>query len=425
MANDAGISSPMTVGQAILVPTPGVRGLTGEKGDTGPQGPQGAKGDQGIQGAQGPQGDPGPTGPQGIQGPTGPEGKQAAGLMLLGVVSDKSALPAGASKGDAWKTGDTGDVWTYDGAKWHDVGQIQGAKGSTGPAGPQGPQGPAGPDGKPGMVWQGAYSSSTQYYTNDVVYYAGQSWIARVDTVGNTPPTISNYNTWWYRVAQNGADGATGPAGPAGTTDYNGLVNVPATFPPSKHTHLSTDITDAVATPYGTTGDAGKLLKLDKYGRISTSATPSSANDVATKSYVDLGDATPGWSATGLTLKSSGGSVSTGTGGSFTYRYRTDRGIFELEYAIIFGSYASIPGGTLQITGVPKSQVGFSLGSGACWYESAHVDWQVLPRYENGLINFLAPLSTSNPQLGIVTDNAPFALNARYNRMYGRIAYAV
>lgn len=46
-------------------------------------------------------------------------------------------------------------------------------------------------------------------------------------------------------VAEQGPIGQTGDTGPAGTTDFTQLQNVPATFPPSAHTHPLAQVTDA------------------------------------------------------------------------------------------------------------------------------------------------------------------------------------
>ena len=38
---------------------------------------------------------------------------------------------------------------------------------------------------------------------------------------------------------------SSGPPGPPGTTDWNGITNKPATFPPSAHVHPDVNSTDA------------------------------------------------------------------------------------------------------------------------------------------------------------------------------------
>ncbi len=157
--------------------------------DSGPAGPPGAAGAQGVAGATG------PAGPQGVAGPAGPIGPR-------GIAGP--AGPAGA-------TGATGPA---------------GANGAIGPVGPIGPTGatgaagatgPVGPAGSPGLVFQGSYSSSTNYAFGDVVSWQGASFVSlSASNHGNTPsfsPAV-----WGVLSAQGaqGSTGATGSAGPAG-----------------------------------------------------------------------------------------------------------------------------------------------------------------------------------------------------------------
>ena len=99
--------------------------LTGG-GGVGPAGPIGPAGAVGPQGAAGPIG---PGGPTGNTGPSGPAGS------------------AGAT----------------------------GPAGLNGPAGPPGSTGPAGPAGPQGLVWQGDFSSSTNYNQNDAVHFTDEA----------------------------------------------------------------------------------------------------------------------------------------------------------------------------------------------------------------------------------------------------------
>lgn len=65
------------------------------------------------------------------------------------------------------------------------------------------------------LVWKGAWSGSTVYDSDDVVSYAGSSWVSRIaGNLGNTP---SAGLPAWDLVAQKGA---AGPQGPAGTSPW-------------------------------------------------------------------------------------------------------------------------------------------------------------------------------------------------------------
>jgi hypothetical protein len=132
----------------------GPKGDTGAVGPTGPAGatgPTGPKGDTGASGAQGPQGIPGPTG---ATGPMGPQGPAGVGIVLKGTVDTVNDLPLDPQQGDAWVVEATGDLWSWNGTAWVNLGPIQGPQGETGPQGEPGipgPQGPIGPQGSEGQ----------------------------------------------------------------------------------------------------------------------------------------------------------------------------------------------------------------------------------------------------------------------------------
>ena len=83
----------------------------------------------------------------------------------------------------------------------------QGPAGATGPAGPQGPQGLPGPAGASGLNFQGAYGALTTYALNDVVTYAGSSFVSLgAGNKGNTPGVTSE----WAVLAQGGTGTGSG-----------------------------------------------------------------------------------------------------------------------------------------------------------------------------------------------------------------------
>jgi hypothetical protein len=131
----------------------GPKGDKGDKGDPGIQGPKGDTGPQGLQGPighEGPAGATGPQGPKGDTGATGPKGADGSGVTIRGTVPTSTDLPASGAPGDMYIADDTSHGWTWDGAKWIDVGPIRGPKGDQGIAGPQGIQGPKGDTGAQG-----------------------------------------------------------------------------------------------------------------------------------------------------------------------------------------------------------------------------------------------------------------------------------
>ena len=148
----------------------GDTGATGAKGDTGDTGPTGAQGIQGVQGVKGDTGDTGATGAKGDTGDTGPtgaNGSPGASVRILGEVATTGNLPTDPTPeiGDSYIVTADGNLYTWTGASYLDVGQIvgpqgptgatgavgaTGAKGDTGDTGPQGEQGVQGIQGVKG-----------------------------------------------------------------------------------------------------------------------------------------------------------------------------------------------------------------------------------------------------------------------------------
>ena len=96
-----------------------------------------------------------------------------------------------------------------------------GVAGATGPAGPQGPQGIQGPAGASGLNFQGAYGALTTYALDDVVTYAGSSFVSLAEgNNGNTPGVTSE----WAVLAQGGT-GSGGGVGVAYQGTYGSTAN--------------------------------------------------------------------------------------------------------------------------------------------------------------------------------------------------------
>lgn len=228
----------------------GIRGDTGAQGPQGIQGPAGQVGAAGPQGPTGPQGSPGPQGApgrdgaQGIQGDRGVTGAQGpagpVGITWQGTyasATNYAANDAVAWNGQSWLSlhdsnhGNTPDNspadWTLLAAAGATGPQglqglqgIQGPQGNTGPQGAKGDTGDTGPQGiqgAPGLIYQGLYSSATNYALHDAVTYSGGTWISLgAANHGNTPDASP---TWWQQIA---APGLQGPAGPQGTKGDTG-----------------------------------------------------------------------------------------------------------------------------------------------------------------------------------------------------------
>lgn len=173
------------------------------------------------------------------------------GLTILGTLANTSLLPpTGNEPGDGYLI--DGDLWTWDGDSWENVGSIEGPAGPTGPAGadgadgvdgdsayevavangfvgteaawlaslvgPEGPIGPEGPEGPigPGLTYEGTWSSVTAYQVGDVVSHASNTWIANAANTNSEPGVGADWDPLDLPAGPAGADGATGPAGADG-----------------------------------------------------------------------------------------------------------------------------------------------------------------------------------------------------------------
>lgn len=225
-------------------------GTQGPPGAPGPAGPTGPAGPQGATGIQGPAGSTGPAGTTGPPGPAGPSGAGAfvyqgtyqstanysqgavvtfGGSTFVSTINSNHGNTPSASP-SAWGTlalGATGQQGPVGPAG--PVGsQGPAGVGPQGPAGPAGSQGPVGPTGPPGMIYQGTYSSMTNYALGDVVLYSGASWVSLIaSNHGNTPN--QSPSSWGMLTAQGpqGAPGVQGAPGPTGAAGALGPVGPP------------------------------------------------------------------------------------------------------------------------------------------------------------------------------------------------------
>jgi len=140
-------------------------GYTGSAGFTGSFGFTGSQGDQGY------------TGSAGLDGYTGSRGDDGTSIKIVGIVPTSNDLPDpyNGDVGDGYIVANTGNLWTWSGSAWTEVGRILGYTGSQGPAG-----GYTGSKGDPGV----AASFTTRAYTGD-----GSTTEFEI-TAGNTIQTI-------------------------------------------------------------------------------------------------------------------------------------------------------------------------------------------------------------------------------------------
>ena len=286
----AGVSSPPLTGPKGDKGDPGEPGRDGVDGKPGERGPRGLPGDKGERGEQGPKGERGPQGEPGedgtmtfedltpeqresLRGPRGVPGKDGE--------KGERGLPGEPGKdGKPGDKGDKGDPFTYE--DFTDE-QLQALKGERGDKGERGPAGPAGNDGKDGADGstgpQGprgkafTYDDFTPEQLEGLKGERGPRGLPGEDGAKGEPgepgpagkqgargPKGDKGDPFEYEdftseqlkalTGPQGPKGATGARGPAGTTSWSGITDKPSTFPPAKHTHKASDITDGVNKQY-------------------------------------------------------------------------------------------------------------------------------------------------------------------------------
>lgn len=78
-----------------------------------------------------------------------------------------------------------------------------------------------GPVGPAGVNQRGNYSAGTAYAIRDIVQYGGSTWIAKVATTGNAPPTLpTTENTQWLLFARSGTAGVVDRGTYSGAAAY-------------------------------------------------------------------------------------------------------------------------------------------------------------------------------------------------------------
>ncbi len=206
---------------------------------------QGPIGLTGAPGVAGPAGAAGAIGATGAMGPSGPAGSSVGGAT--GSYQGSYRLATSYGLGDVVEyqgssyvslgVGNSGNVPGSSAGYWGLLAQggtgptgPMGATGAAGVAGPAGPVGAAGPagvagpsgsQGSPGLVYQGAYASSTNYGLGDVVVWQGSSYSSLVAANAGNTPSLSPGQ--WGVLTSIGPVGATGAAGATGGMGPQGL----------------------------------------------------------------------------------------------------------------------------------------------------------------------------------------------------------
>ena len=161
ISNIGGSLSLSDADQILITFIPAV---LGNQGYAGSQGDIGYTGSQGITGYTGSFGNTGYTGSRGYTGSKGDTGNDGTSITIAGSVPNVNVNPPNnpqttlnnafpsATAGDGVVDQTLGDLWTYDGSTWTNVGQFVGFTGSQGNIGYTGSQGTTGFTGSRGAT---------------------------------------------------------------------------------------------------------------------------------------------------------------------------------------------------------------------------------------------------------------------------------
>jgi hypothetical protein len=278
----------------------------------------------GVQGPEGPVGPEGPAGPVGPAGPEGPEGP-------AGPVG-----PAGAP-GVAGERGERGEMGP---------GGLPGIPGAPGEPGAVGPAGPVGPK---GVNWRGNYVMNSTYVLHDAVYYSGASFVCRVASSFNVPPTTSggSLNANWDYLSFRGEKGDKGDS-PSLTVSSSTLTagsNATAsiTGTPAAGYNIAFGLPRG---PVGETGPMGRGVNwrgawTDSVGYAQADIVSHDGTTYIATAAIAAGPVAPGSpGATGWDLFAAGGDAgSGGSGGGSTLWYSHLPGRWVQANSQIFTGY--------------------------------------------------------------------------------------
>ena len=252
------------------------------------------------------------TGVSGVAGPAGPRGPQGA------------TGPAGPA-GPRGATGPAGPA---------------GPRGETGPAGPRGETGPRG---EPGSGFQLLGTKPTAgELPGDA--HAGDAWLVEGSVWVWSGSEWTNVGEIQGPAGERGERGEPGPAGAKGAQGDRGPAGERGE--PGPTGPAGPRGADGAQGPAGARGPAGPAGERGPQG-------PS--------------EAPAPWSTSGVTFRDNG-TIRLGVGGGFAYRWRVDRGLFQLFFDIRFGRGASSGGGPVKLT-IPQRPAGGieAVGHGSYW----------------------------------------------------------
>jgi len=173
-----------------------------------------------------------------------------------------------------------------------------------------------------------------------------------------------------------GPPGATGPTGPKGDKGDTGATGPQGLQGPKGDT--------GPQGAQGVKGDKGDTGATGPQGIQGLQGPKGDTGPQGIQGPVGPVDEPAAWSMTGASVRDNG-SVYLGSGGSFTYRWRVDRGLFQFQWDIRWGSNATSAGGPLRIVLPRKCLAGIeSIGTANYWSNGGNFGMHADPYVRGG-----------------------------------------
>jgi hypothetical protein len=186
--------------------TSGVDGVSGEDGSSGTSGSSGISGSSGVDGSSGRDGILGSSGSSGVDGSSGSSGDSgssgSSGTDGSSGFSGSSGIDGSSgdsgSSGSSGTDGSSGSSGSAGSSGSSGSSGVEGSAGSSGSSGSSGLDGSSGIDGAKGLDgtgfdWQGAWDSTVQYKSHDIVRHENGVWFS-MSTNKNSQPSQNPYD---------------------------------------------------------------------------------------------------------------------------------------------------------------------------------------------------------------------------------------
>jgi hypothetical protein len=175
----------------------GISGSSGDSGSSGSSGTDGSSGSSGIEGSSGSSGNDGSSGSSGSSGTEGSSGSSGSSGLSGSSGIDGSSGDSGSS-GSSGTDGSSGSSGSAGSSGSSGSSGVEGSAGSSGSSGSSGLDGSSGIDGAKGLDgagfdWQGAWDSTAQYKSHDIVRHENGVWFS-MSTNKNSQPSQNPYD---------------------------------------------------------------------------------------------------------------------------------------------------------------------------------------------------------------------------------------